>query len=95
MDFSSDINLQHQQDIIDFIQSYRATNQVSPTLSEIAAHIYGNPKGFGNAKLLVDHLIAEGFLRQVAPSRGLIVCDPLPREFYYRKEKTYRKFIIY
>lgn len=85
MDFSSDINLQHLQDIIEYIKDYRSRKHISPTLSEIANHIYGNPKGFGNAKLLVNQLIEEGFLEQIASHRGLIVCDPMPREFYYKR----------
>lgn len=95
-----DKTLRNMQSIIDFISRYRHEHLISPTLAEIAVGIGMTAKDFGNVQPMVRKLVEEGFLfyatrgsttdpqkRVYRGARTLIVSDPLPRPYYYRREE--------
>ena len=79
--------LQRRQELIDYIQVYRGKYQNSPTLKEMAEHIYGDESWAGNVLvMLVRPLIEEKWLYRTRGDKGAImVTQPQPREFYYRE----------
>ena len=84
-----DKTLVKRQELLEFIQEYQGKYHIPPTLQEMAAKIYGGEENAGNvSRLLVNPLIEEGFLWK--PKQGvrtIMLCSPLPREVYYRKEE--------
>ncbi len=76
-----------RQELLDFIQSYRGKYNISPTLSEMAEHIYGDKAAAGNVLTqLVRPLIQEGYLYKVKKASPVLLTNPQPTEFYYKRE---------
>jgi hypothetical protein len=83
-----DKTLRNMQEIINFVGRYRREHLVSPTLAEIAVGIGMTEKDFGNVQPMVKKLVEEGFLFYAAKggARTIVVSDPQPRPYYYRRE---------
>lgn len=80
-----------KQQIIDFIRMYHNKNQIAPTLREIAVAIGWQPQSYGTVVPLIDDLIAKGFLKRVAKgARTIMLVEPQPKPYYYRREDTIR-----
>lgn len=86
-----DTTLQNMQRIFEFVGAYYAEHKIPPTQPEIAEHVTGSKANVGNMHPLISKLIEEGFLYRASDARNaprtLMVADPPPRPFYYRRDQ--------
>ena len=84
-----DKTLIKRQETLDFIRFYRGKYNMSPTLAEIAAHVYGDERNAGNLlQGVIRPLIEEGFLYSAKKgASAIMLTSPQPREVYYQREE--------
>lgn len=87
----NDLQKVRKQQIIDYIRQYREQNYMSPTLREIAVAIGYEEESYGSVHPLIKDLINKGFLVRAAKgARTLMLAEPQPAPYFYRREDAIR-----